>query len=203
MKRDEQRKLKVLRSSLMKIAQPYIKQYGWKKKDFMIWLIKDGLFFSLLLFIGEKDGQCFLTSRGTVKPLWGDDILWEILGIEENKKAPLSLRSIGAFTLHGAEIYDNKYELLEWELFELEMMVEKIATEFQAVVQKTSIDDFYCLAEKTLYQNELLKSIILIHQKKYKEAVAFVSAMESEYFSNEGGGFKERALKYIKENLSE
>jgi len=199
MTREQQRKLKELKSSLMKTVHPYIKRYGWKKKDFMIWFIRDELFFSLLLSVEEKDGQCFLAGRGTVKPLWSDEILWEILGMEENKEEPLSLRSIGAFTIYGAEIYKSNDELPEWESFELKAAVEKVTADFQSVVQKMNIDDFYCFAKETIYQRELLKCIILIYQGSCEDAAAVAAAMDSDYFSNEGQGFRKRALEYMKE----
>lgn len=199
MTREQQRKLKALKNSLMKTAQPYIKKYGWKKRDFMIWLKRDGLIFSLHLSVGENYGKCFLSGTGTVKPLWADDILWDILGMEENKKQPLSLRSIGAFTLHGAELYGRKYELVEWEQFELESAVEKMAAEFQVVVEKTGLDDFYRLAQQTIYHRELTECIISIYHGRYEEAQAVVAKMDSDYFSNEGLGFRVRAASYLEE----
>lgn len=202
MTREQQKKLKVLKSTLMKTAQPFIKRYQWKKKDFMIWFLKDELYFSLLLSVGVKDGHCFCAGRGTFKPLWSDNILWEILGMESNKEQPLSLRSIGAFTIYGAELYKEQYELLEWASDELEVIVEKITAEFQKVIQSTGVADFYRLAEKTLYQSELLHCVILIYQEKYESAIAALGDMDTDLFSNEGKGFRERAFIYVKEKMA-
>lgn len=85
------KKLKILKSSYMKTAQPYIKKHKLKKKDFMIWAERDGLFFSLLLnvAVNSTDGKCYCSGRATVKPLWADDTLWEIMGMETNKQEPM------------------------------------------------------------------------------------------------------------------
>ena len=44
----------------------------------------------------------------TIKPLWLDDLLWDLLKMETNKEAPLSLRTIGAFTVSGSELFKMK-----------------------------------------------------------------------------------------------
>ena len=45
------------------------------------------------------------------KPLWLDDILWDILDISDNKIAPISFRSIGAYTINS-QIEVEEYNIL-------------------------------------------------------------------------------------------
>ena len=73
-----------------------IKKYKFKKKDSMIWYNKKELFFDLLIDVKVKsDDKCYCTAVETIKPLWLDDLLWDLLKMETNKEAPLSLRTIG------------------------------------------------------------------------------------------------------------
>lgn len=204
MTREQQKKLKVLEASFMKLAQPYIKKYKLKKKDFMLWAERDGLFFSLFadVSVNPTDGKCYCTERVTVKPLWADDTFWEIMGMETNKQEPLSLRSIGAFTVYGAMVSDKKYELPEWELEAMEPVVEKIIEDFKRYVDSIQLDDFYQLAEKTKYKYEVTKCIILIYQERYVEAMELLNSAENGlYFANEGRYFRERGMDYIKDKM--
>lgn len=116
MTREQQKKLREFKKVLPKIIQAEIKKYKLKKKDFMVWFQKEELFFNLNISICERDGLCYCTSIERIKPLWIDDILWDVLGMPENKNEPASLRAIGAFTVYGSEIYNNEAELVTWEM---------------------------------------------------------------------------------------
>ena len=52
------------------------------------------------------DGGCKCSMHIEAKPLWIDDLLWDCLCMEGNKKEPLSLRATGAFTVSGVEIHE-------------------------------------------------------------------------------------------------
>ena len=108
MTKEERQKYKELTKALPKILKDKIKKYKFKKKDFMIWYNKKELFFDLLIDVKVKsDDKCYCTAVETIKPLWLDDLLWDLLKMETNKKEQLSLRTIGAFTFSGAEFFKN------------------------------------------------------------------------------------------------
>ena len=91
----------------------------------MIWYKKKELFFDLLIDVKVKsDDKCYCTAVETIKPLWLDDLLWDLLKMETNKETPLSLRTIGAFTVSGAELFKNETELKEWTISELEEIID-------------------------------------------------------------------------------
>jgi hypothetical protein len=51
--------------------------------------------------------------------MWLDELFWELLCMEENKKEPVSLRAIGAYTVGGASIYEKETILSSWTEEEL------------------------------------------------------------------------------------
>lgn len=107
--REEQRKLRELKKALPKMLQNKIKQYKFKKTDYAIWFMKDNLFFTFLPHIGvPDDGKCYCWASENIKPLWLDDLFWEIFQMESNKSAPLSLRATGAFAVRGSELFEGK-----------------------------------------------------------------------------------------------
>lgn len=126
-----------------KIIQSEIKKYKLKKKDFMVWVQKKELFFDLMIYICERDGRCYCASTERLKPMWLDDLLWDILEMPENKSEPVSLRAIGAFTVYGSEIYESETELLNWELEELGQCVVQYIEHFYQNTQSCEIGTFY------------------------------------------------------------
>lgn len=125
MTKEERQKYKELTKVLPKMLKDKIKKYKFKKKDFMIWYSTKELFFDLLIGVKVKsDDKCYCTAIETIKPLWLDDLLWDLLKMETNKKEPLSLRTIGAFTVSGAELFKNETELKEWTISELEEIID-------------------------------------------------------------------------------
>ena len=144
MTKEERQKYKELTKALPKILKDKIKKYKFKKKDFMIWYNKKELFFDLLIDVKVKsDDKCYCTAVETIKPLWLDDLLWDLLKMETNKEAPLSLRTIGAFTVSGSELFKNETELKEWTISELEEIIDNYLEHFYKTVQSSSICDFY------------------------------------------------------------
>lgn len=172
MTREEQRKIRELNKALPKILREKIKAYPFKKKDFMIWYSKKDLFFDLLITVNvTEEGHCVCSSRETVKPLWLDELLWDFLKMEENKKEPLSLRAVGAFTVTGSEIFADSRELKNWDVFELEECVDIYLAHFSNSVQTAAVDDFIRNIKSKRYHSELREALTYIHDQKYPEAL--------------------------------
>lgn len=185
MTRDEQKKLKELKKSLPNILKEKIKAYKFKKKDFMIWYNKKDLFFDLLIDVKvTSDNRCICTSKETVKPLWLDDLLWDFLQMESNKKEPLSLRSVGAFTVYGSEIYDDKCELENWNVAELEKYVDYFFGHFYNSIQTATIDTYLQNIKSTTYHQELREALTYVHNGKYNEAINCLKDDEYGQFRN-------------------
>ena len=67
----------------------------------MVYMVKDNMIYGL--FIDARNRKTHLKPVVhffiEYKPLWIDDLLWDILDIESNKNESDSLRVIGAFTV--------------------------------------------------------------------------------------------------------
>lgn len=184
MTKEERQKYKELTKALPKMLKDKIKKYKFKKKDFMIWYSKKELFFDLLINAKVKsDDKCYCTAIETIKPLWLDDLLWDLLKMETNKEEPLSLRAVGAFTVSGAELFKNETELKEWKISELEEIVDNYLAHFYKTIQSSSICDFYNNCYNSIYHVELRKAL-LIHEHKYQDALDYLKDKGEGIFKN-------------------
>lgn len=203
MTREEQKKLRELNKVLPKMLQNKIKKYEFKKRDYVIWCIKDNLFFTLNLHIGvPDDGKCYCWTSESIKPLWLDDLFWEIFQMESNKSEPLSLRAIGAFTIRGSQVFEDKTELVEWSIDELDKYIDGCLEHFYTSVQVCTVDDFYSNLDIAGYHGELRNALSLIHNKKYQQALECVDSCESGRFINGNLNINDAMITYCKSKLS-
>lgn len=151
----------------------------------MIWYSKKDLFFDLLITVNvTEEGHCVCSSRETVKPLWLDELLWDFLKMEENKKEPLSLRAVGAFTVTGSEIFACSQELKDWDVCELEKCVDGRLEHFYHSVQTAAVDDFIRNIKSKRYHSELREALTYIHDQKYPEALNCLKDQGNGAFKN-------------------
>ena len=203
MKREEQRKLRELKKALPKLLKEKAKKYKFKKKDYMLWFNSNDLFFSNHIDVGETiDGGCCCSYRITVKPLWIDDLLWECLDMKENIKEPISLRSIGAFTVSGVEINFDFDLMKEWTIEELELIVDKYLNKFYEVIQMTTIEDFYSNLSNDSYHEELRVALTMLHDKKYQEALDYLSTKDKGIFCNGNLWINDGIREYCKKRIN-
>lgn len=203
MTKEERLKYKELTKALPKIFKDKIKKYKFKKKDFMIWYNKKDVFFDLLIDVKVKsDDKCYCTAVETIKPLWLDDLLWDLLKMETNKEAPLSLRTIGAFTVSGAELFKNETELKEWTISELEKIIDNYLEHFYKTVQSSSICDFYDNLENTLYHVELRKALSLVYEQNYQDALDYLKDKGDGIFKNGNVSINNAIREYCINQLS-
>jgi len=193
--KEERQKYKELTKVLPKILKDKIKKYKFKKKDFMIWYKKKELFFDLLIDVKVKsDDKCYCTAVETIKPLWLDDLLWDLLKMETNKETPLSLRTIGAFTVSGAELFKNETELEE--------IIDNYLEHFYKTVQSSSICDFYNNLENSIYHVELRKALSFIYDHKYQDALDYLLDKGDGVFKNGDISINSAMREYCKNQLS-
>lgn len=203
MTKEERQKYKELTKALPKILKDKIKKYKFKKKDFMIWYNKKELFFDLLIDVKVKsDDKCYCTAVETIKPLWLDELLWDLLKMKNNKEAPLSLRTIGAFTVSGAELFKNETELKEWTISELEEIIDNNLEHFYKTVQSSSICDFCNNLENSIYHVELRKALSFIYDHKYQDALDYLLDKGDGVFKNGDISINSAMREYCKNQLS-
>lgn len=196
MTREQQKNLKELKKALPKIIQSEIKKYKLKKKDFMVWYQKEDLFFDLQINIRERGGHCYCGCVERLKPLWLDDLLWELLEMPENKNEPVSLRAIGAFTVYGSEIYRTETELISWETEELEKNVVTYIEHFYQNVHACGIEKFYENMCENPYHQELRTALSLVHDQKYQRAAEYLNARGRGSLCNKGIWINEAIVNY-------
>lgn len=142
------------------------------RQSFYINFKVDGGYFFCLFFLTDE-------ARLTVKPLYADDLWWDIWGATENKKEPLSLRGIGAYSLSGQVL--ASYEIAKTtDEGELTNTFNKIfqdanteITRFMA--ENPDADIFYPDESKMDHDpDRLLYLMALIHNNKKDEALAVI-----------------------------
>lgn len=68
-------------------------KYGFRQSSYVNFKVESGYFFCLYFLTGGV--------RLTVKPMYADDLWWNIWDASDNKNEPLSLRGTGAYSLSG------------------------------------------------------------------------------------------------------
>lgn len=69
------------------------RKFGFRQSSYINFKVEAGYFFCLY-FLTEE-------ARLTVKPMYADELWWDIWNATENKNEPLSLRGTGAYSLSG------------------------------------------------------------------------------------------------------
>lgn len=69
------------------------RKYGFRQSSYINFKVEGGYFFCLYFHTNE--------AKLIVKPMYADDLWWDIWDASENKMEPLSLRGTGAYSLSG------------------------------------------------------------------------------------------------------
>ncbi|MCM1182416.1 MAG: hypothetical protein NC337_03475 [Roseburia sp.] len=203
MTREQQKKFRELKKCCAQMLGKSAKAYGFKKKDCMIWSAKGELYFSLMVDVREKDGRCWCAAWERIKPLWMDELFWDIIDMPENKSEPLSLRCIGAFAISGMTFFEDRRELPEWRAEELEKCIAEYLEHFRDTVNDSDMESWNSVFDERAYQGEVQAILLLIHRQEYREALERVQSMEERsYFQNKGIWFKEYAEAYCRRHIS-
>lgn len=83
MNREEKKKFKEMNKYLENKTHKVFKTYNLKKKDYMFYFSKDNMFYSIMFWMSNNTIKVYFYA----KPLWIDDILWDILDMSSNKTA--------------------------------------------------------------------------------------------------------------------
>lgn len=191
MTREEQKKYKEMTRYLAEKAKEEAKKYHLKKKDYMFYLPKGDMFYYTMLDLRQKK----LTAYFYAKPLWLDDILWDILDMSSNKEEPVSLRSVGAFTIHSM-IREKEFTAESTE--EIDKAVGETFEELTALADSYGEEDFLAECHSLVYQHEVIEVIVLLHQGEYEKALALCQEKEIGYFGVGNKDFSQLAVKYIR-----
>ena len=147
------------------------RKYGFRQSSYINFKVEGGYFFCLFFLTGE--------ARLTVKPLYADDLWWDIWGATDNKKEPLSLRGTGAYTLSGQVL--ASYEIKKTtDKSKLENQFEQLFNGATAeitmfIADNPDADLFYPDESKMDHDpDRLLFLMALIHNDKKDDALAII-----------------------------
>lgn len=76
------------------------RKYGFRQSSYINFKVEGGYFFCLYFHTNE--------ARLIVKPMYADELWWDIWDASENKMEPLSLRGTGAYSLSGQVLTSYK-----------------------------------------------------------------------------------------------
>lgn len=162
---------KEYRKIVADVRRSVSREYGFRQSSYINFKVDDGYFFCLFFLTGE--------ARLTVKPIYADDLWWDIWDASENKKEPLSLRGTGVYSLSGQMLatYDIKDTT---DKSELESQFEQVFNDATAEITKFVADNpdadlFYPDESKMDYDpDRLLFLMALIHNDKKDDALAII-----------------------------
>ncbi|HLK30501.1 MAG TPA: hypothetical protein VKT28_18110 [Puia sp.] len=139
------------------------KESKWKFKSFFAYKEINGFFFDVIVTTWSKTSS--ISATLFFKPLSVDDTFWEIVGLTENKKMPLSFRGEGAFTLPGIKISEYKLAIVEEKLLEdIKSLITVINNTLNDIVNKVkTLGDFIkYIEDKPDREHNLLYRDLLI-----------------------------------------
>ena len=182
MTKEEKKAVVTLKKELPKICRALVKPYKYKVIDGFPWTIQNGLLFDMLPHITTPlhEDKAYLSIPCGAKPLFVDDILWDVLGMDENKTKPASLRVNGAFSLATVKFREQRYALdvlsreeiqdhLEHELQTFSCFLTSIAgNELPWFLRMEAEKDDY-------YQADVMRPIIMLHEGKTDDALKYVA----------------------------
>lgn len=182
------------------------RKYGFRQNSYINFKESRAYFFCLNFLNNEV--------KLTVKPMYADDLWWDIWDAAENKKEPLSLRGTGAYSLPGQIL--SSYEISETtEADELSNQYEHIFQEADFIIsnflaENPDADIFYPNEANMEYDpDRLLYLIALIHNGREDEALEIIKeARDNKHMCMFQSGLFSDSYTYIrrwcnKSNLSQ
>lgn len=147
------------------------RKYGFRQSSYINFKVESGYFFCLYFFADS--------ATLTVKPMYADDLWWDIWNASENKKEPLSLRGTGAYSLERQNLASYTVAVTD----DSTMLVGLIEEVFQDAVNVISgflilnpdADAFYPDEPEMDHDpDRLLYMMALIHNGREEEVLAII-----------------------------
>lgn len=147
------------------------RKYGFRQSSYVNFKVESGYFFCLYFLTGDV--------RLTVKPMYADDLWWNIWDASDNKNEPLSLRGTGSYSLSGQILTSDEITKVadKGELTNIIDGMFKNATDAisKFIIANPNADTFFPDESKMDYDpDRLLYLIALIHNGKEEDALAII-----------------------------
>jgi len=129
-----------------------------------------------LSIIPQLNGTNSAAFKTTIKPYVLDDILWTVFDMEDNKKEPMSLRSVGAYAIRPyvfrqTEIYYEDLTTLEENT--KHALVDHVEVVETFIDQLESVEDYFEYTKEFpagSYDSTLEELLWLVHKREFAEA---------------------------------
>lgn len=194
MKKEDRKTLRELDKQLSKFMRSKAKDFNYKIISQIVYQKRKAFFVSSLFSIIMRDEKRYIELYNFTKPYAYDDVFWDILGMEENKKGPTSLRAIGAFTAPSIIIGTDYIEIAD--LLKVQEQMVMIYPILNSTFQKF-LESFYAkedffnkkVLEEPVFSNDnkLMQVLASIRLGRYSNAIAIATR---ELNSNKSGGFE-------------
>ena len=127
----------------LKSIKELCKSDGWKFKGYFIYKVVGNLFFSAKFCVSLKENA--ISGWIAYKTLNIDNVYWDIIDEQPNKRMPLSFRGEAAFCVYGINFYE--YNIYIADVFQPEVEISSLLNEINTNVeakakQIKSISDF-------------------------------------------------------------
>ena len=147
------------------------RKYGFRQSSYINFKVEGGYFFCLFFLDVE--------ARLIVKPLYADDLWWDIWDATENKKEPLSLRGTGAYSLSGqvrASYETAKFTDKEELTNTFNKIFQDANTEISGFLSENPDADIFYPDESKMDHDpdRLLYLMALLHNGKEEDALAII-----------------------------
>lgn len=191
MTREEQRRIREQKEYLKVRSKEYAKQFALKKKDYMFYCSEKDMFYSMTFFLTN---DYHIKVSFYAKPLWVDDLLWDILKMSANKQEPISLRSVGAFTIRAqikeySEVFQNETDI--------DHIIQDYFAKFKEFTQTFGECDFLGNYQNIIWQQEMIHVIVLIHENQDTEALEYLADRKISDFIIGSKSFAQLAVEYL------
>lgn len=147
------------------------RKYGFRQSSYVNFKVESGYFFCLYFLTGDV--------RLIVKPMYADDLWWNIWDASDNKNEPLSLRGTGAYSLSGQILTSDEITKVadKGELTNIIDGMFKNATDAisKFIIANPNADTFFPDESKMDYDpDRLLYLMALIHNGKEEIALEII-----------------------------
>lgn len=179
------------------------KKYGWRQSGYLDWKVEKDYFFCLL-HLELKDAIL------EVKPLYFDDLWWEISCMFENvKKPPMSLRGWGAAAICSQEIasYDlfcddlDTYTLVDLEN-KWDSVFERVSSDVFLFLKNNSDANLFIPDEskvRAMNHDRLDYIMSLLHNNRIEEVMHIITEAKANDHRCSFRGSKGDSYDYILE----
>lgn len=174
------------------------REHGFRQSSYINFKVEKGYFFCLYFSLEN--------TRLEVKPMYADDLWWEIWEAKENKKEPLSLRGKGAFALSGQILKDIAVfgNRRDFDNVDIRQLYERVFNEADTVIERfLSLNhdvDSFVPDESRMYHDpdRLLYLMTLIHSGNNQKVLSIIKeARQNKHRCEFRSGLFEDSYTYI------